>query len=378
MTNNKKEINRTLFERLERELPTENATVKSFNLGSDTIRYIQTKKESFAQEILTKASINEVLETSNKTMIFTLSMEDRIFLIITGAFETSSFSLKGVYPVLDPDNTEQDFKHNPGLITLLFSQEKFPISNRDIRYELMEKVFSREGKAEGAFEANELTQFFSDFSIWELDIDLNITPNTLLALYAGFLIEQKKNFNLNFYSDTLLNLKLLIEELPIDLIGGNLLRAIVSMEWKHSFLELYQCIEYLYPIPYLICLSNNLGDPIHFKKLFQNTEIDLNWRPREDQALEKLIKEIEEKDSVSQMVTCIKSVFKITDTIQKDNEIPLISKHIYQTRNSIAHFRSALKINIKNDSDWNDIIETLIGIIYDLYSKYSSQISLVK
>lgn len=380
MSRNKIEVNRILFARLENKLPDDSVAVKSFTTGPQSIRYIPLHKKKFAEEILTNADIIQTIEVFDKTKLFAISFAEKNYLIITGVSETSTSFLKGINTALDPDNNEQDLKKNPGLITLLFSLDEFPIlTTDDIGYKLAEKIFNREGTKEGAFDASELTEYFSDFSIWELDNKFDCTnSNTLLALYSGYLIANKKNFNLNFQSDTLQNIKLLIEELPVDLIGGNLFRSIVSMEWKHSFLELYQCIEYLYPIPYLLKLSNSLGDSIHLQNLFKNTENDLDWRPKEAQALEKLLREIESKDSVSKMLLSVKSIFKITGEIKKDNEITVISKHIYQTRNSIAHFRSALKTEITNDLDWNALIEKLCEIMFDLYSKFSPQISSIK
>lgn len=379
MSNNKKQLNRAIFARLEALLPTDNLIVSSLVIGDESIRYISTEKGSVAQEILTEGVIENSIEVFNKTHLYSVSLKEKSLLIITGVSDSNSF-LKGVNTLSDPDNSEQDMRNNPGLISLMFSQDNFPIlKDVDIGYRLLNDIFSKEGSEDGRFEASELIPFFSSFSVWELDSTYSIkNSDTLLAIYSGYLITSEEKFNLKFQLETLQSVKLLIEELPIDLIGGNLFRAVVSMEWKHSFLELYQCVEYLFPIPYLLKLSDNLADLSSFNLLFKHIENDLNWKPREDQALERLFKEIEDKSSVSKMLDCLKEVFKIIGSIDSDKEINVISKNIYKTRNSIAHFRSALSIEISSDSDWNNIIDKLCGITYDLYIKYSAQISSIK
>ena len=374
-------VNRHLFERLESHLPKENATVASLKIGSNSIRYIGTNDGSVARAIVKNASVTETLFAFDKSLILTLDFDKKTYLVITGNIENSTPFLKGIEPVVDPDKTEQDFKFNPGLATILFANDNFPTSiDAEKSYQLIETIFSseKEGKSNGKFDLNELTEFFSDFSIWELGENFKpVNNNTLLAIYSGYIIEYSKIVNLNFSPSLNVNLKLIIEELPMDLIGGNIYRALTSMEWKHTFLELYQCIEYLFPIPYLSQLSSNIGYPTLFQKLFENTESDLGWRPKENEALSKLLKIIESKSSFTEMLTTLSTITNQTPN-NPDNNIPFVTKHIYNTRNSIAHFRSSLKTDINSEQEWNMLIEKLCSLIYDLYTHFFNEISSIK
>lgn len=282
---------------------------------------------------------------------------------------------------MDPDNHEQDIKYNPGLATLLFSNDNFPlIDSIDKKYQLAEFVFTKakEGKTHGAFDYFDLEHYFSEYDIWEIPEEYNpLNQNSILALYSGYIIGYNKAINLEISPNSKQTIKLLIEELPIDLVGGNIYRALTAMDWKHSFLELYQCIEYLFPIPYLISLSNTMGDNSLFPKLFSNTENELQWWPKEDLALIKLLKQVENESSFNQI---LETLIKIVGT-KPDNSVNnciFISKHLYNTRNSIAHFRSGRSNYIKSNSEWDEIIEKLCLIIYDLYKFYSSEITLIK
>ncbi len=373
------DVNRHLFERLEQFLPTESETIASLKTGIDSIRYIGTKNGSYAQTILQNSDFFEKVTTFDKSLLYAISVDEKKYLVITGTAEISSSFLKGIETIQDPDNLEQDLKFNSGLVTSLFADNNFPIQiDDDKKFILVEKVFGREGREDGKFKPSDLTEYFSDFTIWEIGVNFeNLNYNSLLSIYSGYLFVSGKNVNLNFSETSKQNIKLLIEELPMELIGGNIYRAVTAMEWKHAFLEMYQCIEYLFPIPYLKTLATSMKDSTLLHKLFVNTENDLGWRPKENEALSNLLRRIESKPSFIDILGSI-SAFVGSTPANADNNIAFVAKHIYNIRNSIAHFRSALDSGIKKDSEWAKFIEHLANIIYDLYMELATEISSIK
>lgn len=381
MANKMIDVNRHLFERLEKQIPSDTAIESKLVIGEKSIRYIGTTKGSYAQSIIKNGQVSDVVKTVDKSTILVINFDNRTFLVITGNIDGADEFLKGITTVVDLDNEEQDFKFNPGLATLLFANDNFPLDvDSEKSYQLIEYVFTeeKEGISNGNFNYTELAHYFSNYDVWEVSEKyLPLNQNSIVAIYSGYLINYNKEINLEFSPNTKQTIKLLIEELPIDLVGGNIYRALTAMEWKHSFLELYQCIEYLFPLPYLINLSNNIGNKSLLPKLFFNTENDLQWRPKEDQALIKLLKQIENESSFTQILNSLINILK-TKPDNTDNNCIFVSKHIYNTRNSIAHFRSGITNSIKTNSEWDEIIEKLSLIIHDLYKVYSSEISLIK
>lgn len=375
------DVNRHLFERLECYLPSDSETVSQLKIGPTSIRCIDTVKNSYAQEIIKESIFLETVITFDKSVLLTFSFDRKIYLVITSNTQSIPTFIKGIDPVVDLDNIDQDFKNNPGLLTILFSNDNFPtIIDNDKRYKLLESIFSdeKEGLLNGRFNSSELVEFFSDFSVWEVGEKFKpINKNTLLSIYSAYLIESKKNITLNFSEQSGQNIKLIIEDLPMDLIGGNIYRSLTAMDWKHSFLELYQCIEYLFPVPYLLTLAKNVGDHSLLQKLFINTENDLGWRPKENEALSILLKRIESKTSFVEILDSFSKILKHNPS-NPENNIPFVSKHIYKTRNSIAHFRSALSNSVTTDDEWRDIVEKTSNIIYDLYIEFSTEISAIK
>lgn len=374
------DVNRRLFKRLENEIPSEAAIQSKLIIGDDAIRYVKTLKNSFAQLIIKNAKVEHVVKTVDKSTILSLNYDNKTFIIITGKIDGADEFIKGVTTIKDPDDPEQDLKFNPGLATILFASDDFPLNIDNKVYELIQEVLTeeKEGKENGAFDYTELASYFSEYDIWEIpDKYLPLNQNSILAIYSGYKINYDKEINLAISTNTKQTIKLLIEELPIDLVGGNIYRALTAMEWKHSFLELYQCIEYLFPLPYLIKLSSNIGDISLFPMLFFNSESDLKWRPKEDQALILLLKKVEHESSFVQILNSLTKIIG-SNPDNSENNCVFVSKHIYNTRNSIAHFRSGISSGIKDDSEWDEIIEKICLVIHDLFKVYAPEITLIK
>lgn len=383
MANEMITVNRKIFSRLEELLPKDNSTYPLLKKGEHAIRYIDSgESDSFAKDIIKTSKFENTIKTFDKSVIFVVSYFKIKFLIITGDCDCTIPFMKNINPFNDPDLITQNFKFNPGINCILFSNENFP-RNVDMEksYLLMDNVFSddKEGIINGKFELQEISQFYSDFGIWEIaeDYTENINQNLLLAIFSNYVLSNEKGINLEFSKKTKENIKFLTEDSPIDLIGGNIYRALTSMEWKHSFLELYQCIEYLFPIPYIKDLSKNIGSSHLFTELYTRAENDLKWRPKEEEALNKLIKAIEDKSSFDDMLALLIRI-NGTGPNNEENNVGFVSKAIYQIRNSIAHFRNSKNKISYEDPEWDEIIEKLCLLIYDIYSLLSIEINQIK
>lgn len=70
MANKMIDVNRHLFERLEKLIPNELAIDSDITFGDKTIRYIRTTKNSFAQLLIKYAAIIHIVKTVDKSTIF--------------------------------------------------------------------------------------------------------------------------------------------------------------------------------------------------------------------------------------------------------------------------------------------------------------------
>ena len=164
----------------------------------------------------------------------------------------------------------------------------------------------------------------------------------------------------------------------MDLLGVIIYRSLFSISWNYSFLELYRCIEFLYPIPYLKEFSHCLGDSNLFKEMYIKAETMLDWRPKEINSLERLIRDYGETNTE---VLDFKKCFELIDGRPFEegiNTAPAIAKRIYKLRNSIAHFRLNLAYQIENKEDFDRLIGCMLAFIYTLYQKYEVEISSIK
>ncbi len=374
------DINRLLFKRLEALLPEDAVVSSGIKIGESAIRHIHTN--SIEERVLQEIDVIDEIKLIDNSYLATLKYEDQTFLIIGSHYadEISDF-----FHGLEIPSLESDVQiSNSGLMTYLWSRDKFsfaPRSSEDLGYELLERVFCKEGIKDGEFQMDEIAPYFLRSQIWLIDKEIIPTTNihSLHAFYTAFVLHQSgQNLFLNLSQNTQSQFLNLVTNSPHELIGSAIYNSIFSTNWNHCFLELYRCIEFLYPIPQLMDYANVIGDLSLLPKLYIHTEDVLKWRPPEEKALQRVFKDL---DEVSSSIKVLKECFEKIETHQfdeKDHNYSLTSKRIYQLRNSIAHFRLSLKYDIKSGEQFDDLIACLIGVIIELYDQYKSAIIDIK
>lgn len=381
MSNSMIKTNRTLFKRLEKLLPHDEVLTSEVIIGNKSIRHIYTEEKD--ENVLKNSEIKLSVVTSDKSLVCLLDFEKESYLIIvpTGQSNYLDF-LNGIHKTSIDESLINI--ENSGLLTLLWSDSTYPFRSSDLSnlgYVLLENIFCREGKEEGEFLYSELEKYFITPLIWKLDIEKHslINKNLLLAFFSGFVLSQPRSeFKLNFKDETLINFKALIENSPMDLIGSNIYKSMFSTDWDHCFLELYRCVEFLYPLPYLHDFANVIMDSSLLPKMYLNAEDKLNWRPKEADALFRLIKELgEEKESVSKLRDCFEIIEGANFDV-KSTSSSIVSNRIYKLRNSIAHFRVSSNYKISKEIHFNDLISNLLLLITDLYGMHLASVSKIK
>ena len=74
----------------------------------------------------------------------------------------------------------------------------------------------------------------------------------------------------------------------------NVLQGMLSISWGGFFLELYRAIEQLYAVPRLAALVEAWPTSLPYRSLADLLESHLAWRPKEDDALAKIIAECDD------------------------------------------------------------------------------------
>jgi hypothetical protein len=152
------------------------------------------------------------------------------------------------------------------------------------------------------------------------------------------------------------------------------LRGLLSFSWAGLFLELYRCIEQLYAVPKIVSLTKIWSSSETIYDISKLLEDVLSWRPREEDSLTILFKELD-----GDICLAVQRAFKsnsIKDEIREN--YARAAKRIYALRNSCVHYRPANKIDDLTDAQWNDVVLFMLEATRQLYDQFGARFHTVK
>lgn len=356
MARNKKEANRRVFERLEELLPD---GISGLKVGPDVPRWIKTKPGP-EEEYLKHCKVVQSWQClRGKTVLELQCGEQRFIVLPEKPWESEPFM---------PGLTRQ-VNDNPGILTVVWGEGNWPIRRyADIGFELANEVFG----VDGGFEYCTIAKFFEPLDVWEIDpSELGPGPTRLYQVYGRRLIQEPELLTLEFSSDLLDKAGILLERYPGNVLGEPVFRALTATHYEHAFLEFYRCIERLYPVPYIRGFYNRLPNPPSFNELAMFVEKELRWRPRDEDALIKLLGNLDDKAILTRLEQVLH--VHIQSPTSEVRSAP-VARRIYELRNSIAHFRATSRATYST-LDWNLVLSILCDAIIELYSKYETIVS---
>jgi hypothetical protein len=144
----------------------------------------------------------------------------------------------------------------------------------------------------------------------------------------------------------------------------NLVQGLMAISWENLFLEAYRCLEQLYAEPRVSALKAQWQSTRSLRELAILLETHLSWRPKEDDALAKII-----SSSDSPYVTSLCNAFGIVDPSTEEivTRVEKVSRQVYQLRNNIVHYRPIHQAITKSDFEWDNIVSALLDIISNIY-----------
>lgn len=142
------------------------------------------------------------------------------------------------------------------------------------------------------------------------------------------------------------------------------LQGLVSAFWQTQYIELYRTIEQLFPATAIKAFSDKIGYRGANRDLNQYAHQTLGWRPKEDGALEALVRSLPSK-----FIEEYRQALKIKSDVE-DVQMQ-VSKVLYKLRNSIVHYRGPSEISKMSDSDWQKIVELTCKFSNHVYSKFA-------
>lgn len=161
---------------------------------------------------------------------------------------------------------------------------------------------------------SEILNIVDDFSVYEiLQIPFELKKENIDRFLLLFLVILNigDNNKLGVKSE-LLSIITTLDKFPYHLLHS----SFISQTWQYSYIDLYRCIELLYPIPRMIKLRKALskrGETIDFPAIefFKDINDTLGWRENEQVGLENIV--LEAKTS------CIDAIFKMLEKVKVVN-----------------------------------------------------------
>ncbi len=203
---------------------------------------------------------------------------------------------------------------------------------------------------------------FPKIRVFEIDqesVFFDVDVNKIL----GYFLIGNVRPSLKFSGGTIAEFKLTFQnsshELPYELV----VHAYGSSHFKNSFVDLYRCVEKLYPIPSLSKLKETVLRDECSIELAAILESTISWRPIENNALEQLFKYLPES---------LRS--EIETLAGQVNGAPAGAHNfIYRLRNSTVHYRKALGTLVVEDVQWDQLIGIMLRVIQNLYDYCEAQ-----
>jgi len=334
-----------------------NNLIEDFSTGSDELvengkRYIKTNTAE--KEWLQKLVIENSLRILSSVTIILIKYEDFSYIAFIGN-------------KLDEVNLDthvlQNEPLNAGLITVLLAENFLKLSKSTLLDFYNDILFQHKEPEYKGHDYEDIVPFLNTINFYQIPKDSVLSNNNLYKI-ATYLIAIDKQYLILDFSNVVINLFA-----DLSLMGSEkiefefFLNSLLSSNFKHSFLELYRLVERIFPLNYLKELHVAVTTAIPFLSFAALVEEKIGWRPREEDALEKIF----EKTS-SSTTTLFLAVFQNPQAV----EVISCSKQFYKLRNSIVHFRANHTEPILNQIQWNLIIQGTLELIDQHYSENST------
>lgn len=259
-----------------------------------------------------------------------------------------------------------------GFFIRLVLELNIPISPHSTPLDIYNKILSvadgEDVNTPKAINFEACKSMFCEIQVYEIENGPTFNEASAEKMLGYFVTNKIKPY-LKYKRETETEFKLIFENnnnnLPYDLI----LFAFVASNYKYAFVELYRCIERIYPLPALKSLRAKLPDlseknPLLIAKILED---ELNWRPKEEESLTKLTSDLS---------------FPVVDLLQMaKSAVPEfasfeLSRFIYRLRNLSVHYRDALGQAKITDYAWDLLIRGLLKHIDESYQAYESELNI--
>jgi len=312
-------------------------------------RYIKTN--DIEKRWLKEAKIIDEIQILPKVKSELIEFEKGYYITVNGLLlDNNSIDLD----VLEP------LKSNAGLLTFLISESRITLEDSINELDFYDKIlFQHKDSLYKGHDFEELNEYLQPSLLYKIPENSVFQKVSLKRILCYLLSLNKKQLILRFDNNVLSTISELSLVGSSNISFGLLMGCLLSTTYKHAFLEVYKLIERLFPISYLKDFHDVVSTQLSFLEFTSQLENITSWRPREEDAIEKIFGSTKETT---------KDYF--LDFFKSAPELPSVvdHKYFYKIRNSIVHFRANHKEFILSDLQWNLLILATLHLIDEQYS----------
>jgi len=234
-----------------------------------------------------------------------------------------------------------------------------PIASGSEIRDLLEDQYMGVDQYEG-HDVGDIQLMFSPLVAYHVDSDFEFTSDPLRAV-GSYVARTYDNGPLPLSDKTRNSLVRIFETgnrwIPFQLV----LQGILSFSWASLYLEIYRCIENMYPYARIKKLTENWPPHSSLRDIAILLEKELSWRPREEEALASIIRQC--SGAASQKL--LQSFNMQSDSIVDPSAAA--ARLVYATRNELVHFRPREETASRDDAIWDRQVCALIDCLEEVY-----------
>lgn len=215
------------------------------------------------------------------------------------------------------------------------------------------------------FRVEEIFELFEAYCVYEIDngvFQLNYQED----FYRIQALHEMEHYVGILNSDTIGILSELVQIPSSRSIVESVIVALKSKVLAHSYLEIYQCLEYLFIVRRAVVQSDKYSFDL---KTFVDYLIKENIRVPERQDITDII-----RDNISDEELSIFLGIEEDDTLERKSKVDKVAEIIYRVRCNIAHLKYGQE-TISEMADMQKMIEKISKIVLLVYSKRDEEIT---
>ena len=294
------------------------------------------------------------IESRNKWTICLFDHNENLYLLVPSSYESALDEI-GLRLVSDSSVIQ-------GAGMLAIAKKALPLRNEVTSIVIIERclgIMPENGDRNIVFEFSDIRNLFASYSVYLVDSSIFqlVYEEDLNRLFCYLFAKNSQVLSLSA-KERIKSISLLLSSRSI---AGSLLNSLNSFHSslvEYAFLQLYQCIEYLFRLnsSFLISEKHNIS-----LETAIDIVVDNEFKISELDNLYSVLKNNVSEAIIDTLVSIIPHEERQTDKWQSS------CKYIYKLRCNIAH----LRYNQEEISDirWNQCFEVILDIIFSIYTK---------